>query len=178
MLTVEHLRKQFPIAGSRKVVSAINDVSFSIAPGETLGLVGESGSGKSTVGRIVVGLIEPTSGAVRFNLAGDAQGKARPPNGKVQLVFQEPAESLDPRMKIGSTIAEPLQARTTCSGWAGPRTAPWRRVAKSDERAEAHRNERCLHRSPPKSERLSFTASNVRSLAKPDELPMNAAPSR
>jgi ABC-type glutathione transport system ATPase component len=110
MLTVEHLRKQFPIAGSRKVVSAINDVSFSIAPGETLGLVGESGSGKTTVGRIVVGLIEPTSGAVRFNLAGDAQGKARPPNGKVQLVFQEPAESLDPRMKIGSTIAEPLQA--------------------------------------------------------------------
>ena len=110
MLTVEHLRKQFPIAGSRKVVSAINDVSFSIAPGETLGLVGESGSGKTTVGRIVVGLIEPTSGAVRFNLAGDAQGKARPPNGKVQLVFQEPAELLDPRMKIGSTIAEPLQA--------------------------------------------------------------------
>ena len=110
MLTVEHLRKQFPIAGSRKVVSAINDVSFSIAPGETLGLVGESGSGKTTVGRIVVGLIEPTSGAVRFNLTGHAQGKARPPNGKVQLVFQEPAESLDPRMKIGSTIAEPLQA--------------------------------------------------------------------
>jgi oligopeptide/dipeptide ABC transporter ATP-binding protein len=110
MLTVEHLHKQFPIAGSRKVVSAINDVSFSIAPGETLGLVGESGSGKTTVGRIIVGLIEPTSGAVRFSLAGDAHGKARPPNGKVQLVFQEPAESLDPRMKIGSTIAEPLQA--------------------------------------------------------------------
>src|ERR1700683_3042523 len=110
MLTVEHLHKQFPIAGSRKVVSAINDVSFSIAPGETLGLVGESGSGKTTVGRIIVGLIEPTSGAVRFSLAGDAHGKARPPNGKVQLVFQEPAESLDPRMKIGSAIAEPLQA--------------------------------------------------------------------
>jgi oligopeptide/dipeptide ABC transporter ATP-binding protein len=110
MLTVEHLRKEFPIAGSRKVVSAINDVSFSIAPGETLGLVGESGSGKTTVGRIIVGLIEPSSGAVRFSLAGDAHGKARPPKGKVQLVFQEPAESLDPRMKIGATIAEPLQA--------------------------------------------------------------------
>ena len=75
MLTVEHLRKQFPIAGSRKVVSAINDVSFSIAPGETLGLVGESGSGKTTVGRIIVGLLEPTSGAVRFSLAGDAQAR-------------------------------------------------------------------------------------------------------
>ena len=110
MLTVERLHKQFPIAGSRKVVSAINDVSFSIAPGETLGLVGESGSGKTTVGRIVVGLIEPTSGTVRFNLPGDAHGKARPPKGKVQLVFQEPAESLDPRLRIGAIIAEPLQA--------------------------------------------------------------------
>src|ERR1700677_1006482 len=106
MLTVEHLRKQFPIAGSRKGVSAINDVSFSIAPGETLGLVGESGSGNTTVGRIGVGLIEPTSGVVRFNLAGGAHGKVRPPNGKVQLVFQEPAESLDPRMKIGSNTSE------------------------------------------------------------------------
>ena len=75
MLTVEHLHKQFPIAGSRKVVSAINDVSFSIAPGETLGLVGESGSGKTTVGRIVVGLIEPTSGAVRFNLTGNTRAR-------------------------------------------------------------------------------------------------------
>jgi oligopeptide/dipeptide ABC transporter ATP-binding protein len=110
MLTVEHLHKQFPIAGSRRVVSAINDVSFSIAPGETLGLVGESGSGKTTVGRIIVGLIEPTSGAVRFNLKGNTQCDARPPRGKVQLVFQEPAESLDPRLKIGATIAEPLQA--------------------------------------------------------------------
>ena len=110
MLTVERLHKQFPIAGSRKVVSAINDVSFSIAPGETLGLVGESGSGKTTVGRIVVGLIEPTSGTVRFNLPRDAHGKARPPKGKVQLVFQEPAESLDPRLRIGAIIAEPLQA--------------------------------------------------------------------
>lgn len=110
MLTVEHLHKQFPIAGSRKVVSAINDVSFSIVPGETLGLVGESGSGKTTVGRIIVGLTQPSSGVVRFNLGGDAHSNARPPNGKVQLVFQEPAESLDPRMRIGATIAEPLQA--------------------------------------------------------------------
>jgi oligopeptide/dipeptide ABC transporter ATP-binding protein len=110
MLTVERLHKQFPIAGSRKVVSAINDVSFSIAPGETLGLVGESGSGKTTVGRIVVGLIEPSSGTVRFNPPGDAHSNARPPKGKVQLVFQEPAESLDPRLRIGAIIAEPLQA--------------------------------------------------------------------
>jgi oligopeptide/dipeptide ABC transporter ATP-binding protein len=110
MLTVERLFKQFPIAGSSKVVRAINDVSFSIAPGETLGLVGESGSGKTTVGRIVVGLIEPTSGRVSFDLPGGVQASGRPPKGKVQLVFQEPSESLDPRMKIGATIAEPLQA--------------------------------------------------------------------
>ena len=75
-------------------------MSFSIAPAETLGLVGESGSRKTTVGRIIVGLIEPSSGAVRFNLAGNAHRNARPPKGKVQLVFQEPAESLDRRLKL------------------------------------------------------------------------------
>ncbi len=110
MLTVDRLFKQFPIAGSSKVVSAINDVSFSIAPGETLGLVGESGSGKTTIGRIIVGLIEPSAGSVRFDLPGGRQASGRPPMGKVQLVFQEPSESLDPRLKIGATITEPLQA--------------------------------------------------------------------
>src|ERR1700692_1159667 len=104
MLTVERLHKQFPIAGSRKVVSAINDVSFSIARGETLGLVGESGSGKTTVGRIIVGLIEPSAGTVRFDLSGkDREPSEKPPKGKVQLVFQEPNESLDPRIKVGAT---------------------------------------------------------------------------
>ncbi len=110
MLTVDHLFKQFPIAGSSKVVSEINDVSFSIAPGETLGLVGESGSGKTLVGRIIVGLIDPTAGSVRFDLPGGREARGRPPKGKVQLVFQEPSEVLDPRLKIGATIVEPLQA--------------------------------------------------------------------
>ena len=111
MLTVERLHKQFPIAGSRKVVSAINDVSFSIAPGETLGLVGESGSGKTTVGRIVVGLIEPTSGTVRFNLPGDVHGSGSAAEG------QSPAGVPGARgiarslgLRIGAIIAEPLQA--------------------------------------------------------------------
>jgi len=111
MLTVQNLYKHFPIANSSKVVQAINNVSFSIQAGETLGLVGESGSGKTTVGRTIVGLIEPSAGSIAFEVSGQGESTtARPPKGKVQLVFQEPNESLDPRMKIGATIAEPLQA--------------------------------------------------------------------
>ena len=90
MLTVERLPEQFPIAGSRKVVSAVNDVWFSIEPGETLGLVGESGSGKTTVGRIMVGLIEPTSAIVRFNKPGETRGKARPPKAKSSWCSRNP----------------------------------------------------------------------------------------
>ncbi|MGI3900789.1 MAG: oligopeptide/dipeptide ABC transporter ATP-binding protein [Janthinobacterium lividum] len=109
ILTVENLYKRFPITGSSKVVQAINNVSLTINAGETLGLVGESGSGKTTVGRTIVGLTEPSAGVIRFQVAG-ASVVARPPPGKVQLVFQEPAESLDPRMRIGDTVSEPLQA--------------------------------------------------------------------
>lgn len=114
LLEVTNLIKRFPIAGSRAVVQAVNDVSFTIREGETLGLVGESGSGKTTVGRCVIGLIEPTDGAVRFRghkVAMDRGAQLRELRGKVQLVFQEPAESLDPRQRIGSSIAEPLVAR-------------------------------------------------------------------
>ncbi len=110
ILTVKNLRKKFPIAGSRQVVQAVNDVSFSVKAGETLGLVGESGSGKTTVGRCIVGLLEPSAGAVNFH--GESlfrRGRfRREMAGRIQLVFQEPAESLDPRMKIGQSIGEPL----------------------------------------------------------------------
>ncbi len=109
ILAVENLYKRFPIAGSSKVVQAINNVSLVINPGETLGLVGESGSGKTTVGRTIVGLIEASAGTVRFQFA-NGTALTRPPPGKVQLVFQEPAESLDPRMRIGDTVSEPLRA--------------------------------------------------------------------
>ena len=91
------------------MVQAINDVSLTISPGETLGLVGESGSGKTTVGRTIVGLIEPSAGSIGFQFKDGTTG-TRPPPGKVQFVFQEPAESLDPRMRIADTISEPLQA--------------------------------------------------------------------
>ena len=113
VLTVDRLVKHFPIAGSRSVVQAVNGVSFSVAKGETLSLVGESGSGKTTVGRCVLGLIKSTGGTIGF------QGKpvdrrrnvrSRELLGKLQLVFQEPAESLDPQVRIGETIAEPLRS--------------------------------------------------------------------
>jgi oligopeptide/dipeptide ABC transporter ATP-binding protein len=110
ILTVQNLYKNFPIAGSRQVVQAINNVSFSIEPGETLGLVGESGSGKTTVGRCIIGLLEPSTGTISFKgqvISGQGASRAHA-TGKVQFVFQEPAESLDPRMKIGQSISEPL----------------------------------------------------------------------
>lgn len=113
VLQVDGLFKKFPIAGSRSVVQAINGVSFAIAPGETLGLVGESGSGKTTVGRCIVGLIEASEGLIRFKGTDISVPRVRRPRhmlGKIQLVFQEPAESLDPRMRIGRSIEEPLVA--------------------------------------------------------------------
>jgi oligopeptide/dipeptide ABC transporter ATP-binding protein len=113
LLEVEQLFKRFPIGGSRAVVQAVNGVALSIAPGETLGLVGESGSGKTTVGRCLLGLIEPTSGTIRFKGEDITMGLARRPrslHGKIQLVFQEPAESLDPRQRVGRSIQEPLIA--------------------------------------------------------------------
>ena len=113
LLQVDGLVKHFPIAGSRAIVQAVNGVSLAIAKGETLALVGESGSGKTTVGRCVIGLIEPTAGTIRFQ--GETIDRRRNIRssglrGRIQLVFQEPAESLDPRIAVGATIAEPLRA--------------------------------------------------------------------
>src|ERR1700754_4632695 len=110
ILTIDHLHKHFPIAGTSQVVQAINDVSLTIEPGETLGLVGESGSGKTTVGRCIIGLLEPSAGEIRFKgepIVENGRFK-RSIRGRIQFVFQEPAESLDPRMKIGQSIGEPL----------------------------------------------------------------------
>jgi oligopeptide/dipeptide ABC transporter ATP-binding protein len=112
LLRVDHLVKHFAIAGSRNVVQAINDLSFTIDEGETLGLVGESGSGKTTVGRSIVGLLEATAGRILFKGRDVTSGKRTAGDrlGKIQLVFQEPNESLDPRFRIGKSIEEPLQA--------------------------------------------------------------------
>ncbi len=111
ILHVEHLVKHFPIDGKR-YVGAVNDVSFVLRRGETLGLVGESGSGKSTIGRCVLGLETPTAGSITF--AGervlDARGNFhRQIRSRLQLVFQDPAASLNPRRTLKQTISEPVR---------------------------------------------------------------------
>ncbi|SHL34943.1 peptide/nickel transport system ATP-binding protein/oligopeptide transport system ATP-binding protein [Pseudonocardia thermophila] len=94
-----------------KEVHAVNGVSLSVAKGETVAVIGESGSGKSTLGRIALGLITPTSGSVVFDgieLTALSRKQMRPLRSRLQVVFQEPYESLNPRLKVGDIIAEPL----------------------------------------------------------------------
>jgi len=112
ILEVNGLVKHFPVDGSHAVVQAVNGVSFTISSGETVALVGESGSGKTTIGRCVLGLVPPTAGSIRFRERDmGPRWNVRSPTlrGKMQLVFQEPGESLDPRMPIGRSVAEPLR---------------------------------------------------------------------
>jgi oligopeptide/dipeptide ABC transporter ATP-binding protein len=112
LLEVEHLVKHFPIRGSRAVVQAVNDVSFGIRLRETVGLIGESGSGKTTVGRCILRLIDPTAGRVAFrgeDLTALGQKQFAPLRSRLQMVFQDPYQSLDPRMRVFDIIAEPLQ---------------------------------------------------------------------
>ncbi|MGH7118056.1 MAG: oligopeptide/dipeptide ABC transporter ATP-binding protein [Acetobacteraceae bacterium] len=137
ILEVNDLVKHFPIEGSRAVVQAVNGVSFTIAPGETVALVGESGSGKTTIGRCVLGLVPPTEGRIHFRNHEMGRGwNVRSPQlrGKMQLVFQEPGESLDPRMPIGRSIGEPLRL----SGLG--RAARQRRVEEAVERINLSRD--------------------------------------
>jgi peptide/nickel transport system ATP-binding protein len=95
----------------------VDDVSFSIARGETLGLVGESGSGKSTIARMVLGLVEPTSGSVLFDgqaITGATQHSLRSLRRRMQVVFQDPFAALNPRMRVRDIVAEPLVIHHTC----------------------------------------------------------------
>ena len=119
LISVSHLRKLYDVRRglfSKLVghVHAVNDVSFDIAPGETLGLAGESGSGKTTIGRAVLRLIEPTDGGIRFDgedvMAFDAAG-LRNYRRSAQIIFQDPFASINPRMKIRDVIAEPLRVQ-------------------------------------------------------------------
>ena len=118
LLRVENLVKEFKVkavTGLRavdQVVHAVSDVSFEVGHGQTLGLVGESGSGKSTIGRCVLRLIEPTSGSVTYGgaeLTSMGTEELRHLRRKMQIVFQDPYASLDPRLTVGSAIAEPLE---------------------------------------------------------------------
>jgi peptide/nickel transport system ATP-binding protein/oligopeptide transport system ATP-binding protein len=113
MLEVEGLKKTFTSGFvSKRLVKAVDGISFCIKDGETFGLVGESGCGKTTVGRLILRLVEPTEGKVIFNgidllkLDKKALRKLRP---QMQIIFQDPESSLHPRMRIGDIVAEPLE---------------------------------------------------------------------
>src|ERR1700754_5246997 len=111
LISVRGLVKHFPVEGSDDVVRAVDGVSFEIFAGETLGLVGESGCGKSTVGKCLLRLIEPTAGEVNFlgsNILALGKKELRNIRGEMQIIFQDPYASLNPRMKIGDIVAEPL----------------------------------------------------------------------
>ena len=114
VLEVRNLVKHYPIAHSRTFVAAVNGVSFQLNKGETLGLVGESGSGKTTVARCVMNLTPLTSGEVFFegrDISALHGKEARLLRHRIQLVFQEPFDSLNPRMTVSALIAEPLLVR-------------------------------------------------------------------
>ncbi|MBV9811738.1 MAG: ATP-binding cassette domain-containing protein, partial [Acetobacteraceae bacterium] len=102
-------------------VRAVDGVSFAIAPGETLGLVGESGCGKSSAANAVVGLVPATSGSVRVDgdeVVGAGRATLRRIRARAQMVFQDPATSLNPRMTVGAAVAEPLVVRGVARGRA------------------------------------------------------------
>jgi len=111
LVRVRGLVKHFPVEGSDDVIHAVDDVSFEIVRGETLGLVGESGCGKSTAGRCLLRLIEPTAGEITFNdrdVTKMGKRELRELRREMQIIFQDPQASLNPRMKVGDIIAEPL----------------------------------------------------------------------
>ena len=112
LLDVRRLVKHFPVENSDDVVQAVDGVTFSIRPGETLGLVGESGCGKSTVGRCLLRLQEPTRGDVYFegrNILELAPEEMRALRREMQIIFQDPYASLNPRLSILSIVSEPLK---------------------------------------------------------------------
>ena len=117
ILQIKNLKTYFPIrkgifSRSRQFVKAVDDVSFDVYPGETLGLVGESGCGKTTLGRTILKLIEPTEGEILFdgkNIIGFSAKQLRPLRKHMQIIFQDPYSSLNPRITIGEAITEPMR---------------------------------------------------------------------
>ncbi len=128
LLQITDLRKYFAVKGNiffrKRYVQAVEDVSFSIYKGETLGLVGESGCGKTTLGRTIIRLYEPTSGRIVYDGEPiyDSEQKIAvdmlPYRRKMQIIFQDPSASLDPRMTVGEIVGEALDIHKLCPGKA------------------------------------------------------------
>jgi oligopeptide/dipeptide ABC transporter ATP-binding protein len=124
VLEVTDLKKHFPLkkgilGRTTGHVFAVDGVSFSIAEGKTLGLVGESGCGKSTIGRVVLRLIEPTAGSIRLigrDITHLGKAEMRPHRREMQIIFQDPFASLDPRMAAGDIVGEPLLVHGVAKG--------------------------------------------------------------
>lgn len=117
LVEVEHLKQYFQVRSGFKnmTLKAVDDVSFCIKPGETLGLVGESGCGKTTVGRSLLHLYDPTGGTVRFEGEEVTKKNIHRMRAKMQMVFQDPYSSLDPRMTAEDIIGEPLDVHHLCA---------------------------------------------------------------
>ena len=113
MLEIKNLTKFFTVKkgllGTKKaIVKAVDNVSFSIKKGETLGLVGESGCGKTTACRTIIRLFEPTSGDIFFDGRNITRAEMKPYRKRIQMIFQDPYASLDPRMTVGDIVGEPM----------------------------------------------------------------------
>ncbi len=123
LLEVQNLHVHFPVkqgvlSRASGTVKAVEDVSFAMEPGETVGLVGESGCGKTTLGRAVLRLLEPTAGRIAFagtDLTHLSQRELRPLRRRFQMIFQDPFSSLNPRMTVGDTIGEALEIHRLAS---------------------------------------------------------------
>jgi len=124
LLHVKRLKKYFPVSSGffekrKKFVHAVDDISFDVTKGETVGLVGESGSGKSTVGRTIMGLLKPTEGKILFDQDSIFQldrEKLRVIRRRMAIVFQDPYSSLNPRLRILDIVAEPLKTHMDSIG--------------------------------------------------------------
>ncbi|MDR1765837.1 MAG: ATP-binding cassette domain-containing protein [Lachnospiraceae bacterium] len=126
ILEVKHLNKHFKVNSGflglqREWLKAVNDVSFSLRAGETLGIVGESGCGKSTLGNCIIRLLRPTSGEVRFqgmDICAMTDARLREHRKEIQMIFQDPFSSLNPRKRVFDIIAEPFRVHGTARGKA------------------------------------------------------------
>jgi len=121
LIEIENLKQHFPVSGygfQKKIVRAVDGISFTIKEGETLGLVGESGCGKTTLGRTIIRLYEPTEGKIIYNGKDITKADMLPYRKKMQIVFQDPYASLDPRLTVRDIVGEPLDIHKLTSNKA------------------------------------------------------------